>query len=275
MLKMVLVVRVELVIFVDGILYQFLQQGLLLPPELISLGGLILALLAIEVFRRLWGLGGLHVYNALVLCLANIQVLHVTQYHLYPDPMPLGTVLFATLFLTNTLIVESYGAKAAKQSVTLSMCAYIFFAFSMLASLAHKPAIGGEPFLHEARLNHEAMVRVFVPSVRIFLASIASFGVSQLVNVILFDRLFHYTKWESRRWTRLTALLTSAFVDNTVFSYLAFVILTPVHVPAPVLWKGYILGSLGLRAVVIVLILGFHNFVREIARRVVTLSKKN
>lgn len=251
----------------DEIFQSLLQKGLTFSPEFVSLACLLFALISLESFHLWGGLVGLNIYNALVVCLANLQVLHITQYCLFTAPLPLGTVLFTTLFLSNTLLVETYGAEAGRQSVGLGMAAYIFFALSMLLSLAHRPAVGEEMFLQQAQLNYDALVRVFVPSGRIFVASLVSFGVSQLVNIAVFERL---QKISSRRvlpWSRLGTLLLSGLVDNTVFSYVAFVFLAPTPVPIPVLWRGYILGSLGVRIVVTGLVLGGHTLLRKLFTR--------
>lgn len=236
----------------DSLFRQFVQAGRLVPPEIASLGVLVFALMTLRILNKHFGCIGLNVYNVLTICLANIQILQVTQYSVYTSPMPLGTVLFTTLFLSNTYITELYGEAEARQGTALGILAYAFFGLSMLLSLTHQPALGEADFLVNAQLDDAALLRVFVPSARFFTASLVSFGVSQWVNVWIFQwlRMNQYASF-----SRVVSMVLASLVDNIVFSYTAFVVLAHTPVPQPALWSGYILGSLGVRFVVVGLVL--------------------
>ncbi len=251
---------------VDLLLQRLLQVGTQLPPEFVSLLALIVALLSLKLFQSFGGLAGLNLYNGLVICLANIQVLQITKYTFFKDQLPLGTVLFATIYLSNICIAETYGAKAGRQSVWLGMGAYAFFALSMLLSLAHLPAEGDAAFLCEARQNHAAMLRIFVPSVRIFVASLASFGISQFTNLFLFQFLQKDSLTKNSKLTSLATILASNVVDNVVFCFVAFYFLAEVPIPPRVLWSGYVWESLGVRALTVGCVLGGKFLLEKIFR---------
>ena len=60
---------------------------------------LILCFLSILVFLRLFGYIGIFIYSALAVIAGNIQVLKTVDFFYSPEPVALGTILFASTFL--------------------------------------------------------------------------------------------------------------------------------------------------------------------------------
>lgn len=238
---------------IDTFLHQALARAASCPAEVMSLFSLALALLAAAGFYRYAGLSGLYVYSALAVCLGNIQVLQITHYCLWTVPMPLGTVVFTTIFFITNLITERYGVIAAAKNVGLTFGAYAFFCLSMIASLAHAPA--ADPHSISATRytvqNYEALVRIFVPSVRILFASLTAFVVSQCANILFFRRLtaFMQSRWLFLR--QMGAMTLAGIVDHMVFSLCAFCLFSPVHPSGAVFWGGYVAGTYVFRLIVI------------------------
>lgn len=237
----------------DILFHQLIQKGNLLAPEWISLIALLFALVSIFIFHKYAGLAGLYVYNCLVVCIANVEILHLTQYHFWQTPIPLGTVLFTTTFLTNDIITNHYGKMAANRSVFLSFSAYIFFTVSMLLSLAHLPATHGKDieYLHYSNQNYEALIQIFVPSLRILIASLVSFFVSQQFNI----GFFHSLKFLPERflWIRQSsAMFLASIVDHLTFSFIAFYFFITPKPSLNILIDGYIIGSYMIRILVII-----------------------
>ncbi|MDR0625422.1 MAG: queuosine precursor transporter [Holosporales bacterium] len=199
-------------------------------------------------------------YNGLAICMANIQVLHITQYTTFPTPIPLGTILFTTVFISNSKITKQYGEASARKGVYLSLFVYVFFSLSMILSMMHKPFVSDSSFSQQAFLSYKAMVTLFSPSVRIFLAGIISFFVSQLCNVIFLGktglssndsklkrRTSLFATEHRRHFTEFLAVFSSGLIDSIVFTHLAFYWLAPTPLPTAVIWKGYIMSSTIIR----------------------------
>ncbi|GHS92644.1 hypothetical protein AGMMS49949_05000 [Alphaproteobacteria bacterium] len=246
----------------EDVLDFVLAWGTSLPPEVVSVFVLFFSLAALSLFHKIFGLTGLYLYNALAICLANIQILHITHYSFFSSPTPLGTVLFTTTFFANTLMTNLYGAKAARRGILLSFLAYSFFAFSMILSLLHVPVIGegGEAqdasarpdaFLLQAQKNYEAIKCLFLPSLRILGASLFAFAASQLTSVATFQRLKKGTKGHLLGLRHGASIFLSSFVDHFLFSYLAFFLFVTPKPSLTMLWMGYGLDSFILRYVVI------------------------
>jgi uncharacterized integral membrane protein (TIGR00697 family) len=232
----------------DGFIARIVSYMWTVPPELVSIGVLGVSLAFLGALFRFAGKTGLCTYNSVAVCLANIQVLHVTKYCVSPFPLPLGTILYTTTFLSNNMLAIKYGAKEASKSVALSFMVYAFFALSLIISLMHKPFIEpGNTFLEESFQNYLAIERLFVPSVRLFVASLGAFLISQSCNVFMFDRM-----GKELSSNAISAFL-SGVVDNIVFSFLAFYSLATFRPSLSVLLNGYILEVTIIRGIVILI----------------------
>ena len=70
---------------------------------------------SILVFLKLFGYVGLYVYSALAVIIGNIQVLKTVDFFYSPEPVALGTVLFASTFLCTDILSEHFGKEKAKK----------------------------------------------------------------------------------------------------------------------------------------------------------------
>jgi uncharacterized integral membrane protein (TIGR00697 family) len=227
-------------------------QGL--PPEALWLGLLVFAFASILALHRWAGRAGLYLYMAIAIIGGNLQVLKVTQFSVFPDPVALGTILFSTTFLCTDILAEYHGAKYARKGVLLGFSGLILFNLFLFAALSFRPIEGaGDPFTERAAAMQGHLEAVFLPAPAILVASLSAYLVSQFNDIWIFGRIRAATRGRFL-WLRNNASTwISALVDNTVFSVLAFVVLAP----EPVSWKPliftYILGTYGLRVTVALL----------------------
>ncbi len=221
-------------------------QGL--PPEIVTLISIIMSGIFILLSQRIFGLVGLYLYNALAIVLANIQVLRLCQYNILEEPVALGTVLFATLYLTTDIITEFYGAKEARRNIYICFFATLLTAVLMIVDLGHAPS----PCSYNA---YQSMETLFVPSARIFIASLCAFGISQFYDIGIFSFLKKLTQARFL-WARtLCASLSSSFVDNMIFSVLAWSIFAQTPLNMHTIFMTYVLGAYIARALVGVLLI--------------------
>jgi len=69
---------------------------------------------SILLFLKLFGYVGLYVYSALAVIIGNIQVLKTVDFFYSPEPVALGTVLFASTFLCTDIYLTLWQRKARK-----------------------------------------------------------------------------------------------------------------------------------------------------------------
>ena len=216
-----------------------------LSPEVLSFLTFLICIASLLVMLRLFGVTGLYVYNAVVIISANIQVLKVVSFWPFPEPVALGTIAFATTFLTSDILTEHYGQAVARKGVWLGFAAQVFMTIMMVLPLGYA-ALPGDKV-------HEAMMVLFSPSPRVLVASLLAYALSQFIDIFLFQWVGQVTKGR-RLWLRTNiAGMFSALVDNIVFSALAWVILSPAPVSFSTLIFTYILGTYGARVVMAIL----------------------
>lgn len=220
-------------------LITFLQQ---FSSEFISWLTFLCCVVFILGSMRFFGLIGLYTYNVLATIVANIQVLKIAEFGFSPEPVALGTIVFATVFLVSDMITEHYGKKAAQKGVWLSFTMQVFMTIFMLLTISHQPLSGDTA--------HMAIETLFLPSPRLLIASLTAFIFSQLFDIQVFHRLQIATAGKML-WLRLNvSSIMAALLDNIIFSTIAWMILAPTPVSLKSLIFTYILGTYLARIIV-------------------------
>lgn len=223
----------------DTLFSSFVDSLQLLHPDVLSCLLWGVGLVGMLTFFRYFGAPGLYVYNVLAIVVANIQVLQQGETIFSTHPIALGTIIFSTTFLASDILTEHYGTTVAYRGALLSLGGSILMSVLMIVTLGFKPPVG-DAFSVQA---HGAMKTLFLPAPRLMLASLVSYFLSQLADIWIFQAISQLTQ---RRflWLRgnLSTLL-SAFLDNCIFSILAWVILSPHPVSMETLFFTYVLAA--------------------------------
>jgi hypothetical protein len=227
---------------------QFIEFGQAMGGELLSSILLLLCYALILSLWRFYGVIGLYLYNIVAVIAANIQVLKTTPFFLSSEPVALGTLLFATTFLVSDIITEHNGLKTARRGIVLCFLAQILITLLMLITLAYPYQMSNAD--DHAQQVQTAMYILFAPSLRLLIASLSSYCLSQWIDIKIFKAFKDYTG-KKLLWLRINvATLTAGLIDNIIFSLLAWVILNPHPVAFKTLVITYILGTYGARAIV-------------------------
>ncbi len=130
-----------------------------------------------------------------------------------------GIFAFPITFLITDVIEEVHGKEKTKQLVTTGLISLIFVL--LLTSLSVSL-----PFA-ERSLVQEEYTQIFGISLRIFVASITAFSISQFHDVWAFN--FWKEKTHGRfLWLRNNlSTITSQFLDTTIFMFIAFYGISP------------------------------------------------
>ena len=215
----------------------WLQQH---PPEILTLGLLVSCGFIILVMMRLYGAVGLMVYSSLAVIVANLQVQTATTYRFFDEPIALGTVVFSSIFIVSSILTEYYGKAQARKAVWLSFTGMIIVTFFMLLTIGFKPARG----FYEA---HKAMCVLFLPAPALIAASLIAYAVGQFNDIWTFATLSRLTRGRFLWFRSFLATLISAFLDNLVFSVLAWMVFAPHPLPWRTVFFTYVLGTYLLR----------------------------
>mgnify|MGYP001149940140 FL=1 len=174
---------------------------------------------SILIFLKLFGYVGLFIYSALAVIIGNIQVLKTVDFFYSPEPVALGTVLFASTFLCTDILSEHFDKDKARKNVLIGFISFLFMTIIMLITIGFKPSTND--------WVQDSLVNVFTPMSRFFIASMIAYLASQYFDVWIYSTIKNLTK-NRFLWLRNNlSTIISSLVDNTVFSLLAWIILNP------------------------------------------------
>ena len=222
------------------------------PPEILWLALLFLCFAAAILAARFFGAAGLTAYVVVAVIGANLQVLKPVQFSVFPDPVALGTVLFASTFLATDMLAEFYGRKAARQAVAIGFGAMVLWTGILMITLGFRPMTpdqAGDGLVWALGM-HDAMGMLFTPVPALLIAGLTAYLISQYHDVWLYG-LLHRLTGGRHLWVRNTgSTAVSALIDTIVFSVLAWVVLAPEPLGWQPLVFTFILGTWVLRLVV-------------------------
>ena len=225
-----------------------------LNPEIIWVLMLLFCFISILIFIRLFGYIGIFIYSALAIIAGNIQVLKTVDFFYSPEPVALGTILFASTFLCTDILSEYYGKEKARTNILIGFCAFLFMTLLMVLTIGFKPS--------EGDWVQESLSNVFTPMTRFFIASMIAYLISQYFDVWFFSYLKKITS-EKYLWLRNNlSTIVSSLVDNTVFSIFAWILLNPEPVSIYNVIMIYIFGTYLLRILIALLDTPFIYIVR-------------
>ncbi len=210
-----------------------------LSGEFISLITFVVQVLCLLLMLRFFSVAGVFAYMSIAVVLGNIQVMKLGVFHFYPEGVALGTVTFSTLFLATDILNEYYGKSVAQRSVYLTFTAMVIGMLMMSLTLIHEPVRrdGG----------HGAMVYLFAPSLRLFVASLIAYFSSQMMDIAIYSALKKLSPLRLIWLRAFFSLSIAAFCDNFIFSLFAWRILSPDPIPFDTLMYSYVFGGYILR----------------------------
>ena len=231
----------------DGFFANFIKTLELLSPEALLALGFFTCIIFILLAFRFFGAFGLVCYSVLAVTIANIQVLKLGVFSYIQEPIALGTIVFTTLFTTSDLITEHYGADLARKTIYLTFLMQIFVMLSMVFVIAH-PESG-----NQTSTVHQGLETLFTPSLRLLIASLIAFGISQHIDIGIFAAL-KKRHGKNLLWLRgnVSTLISGVF-DTVIFSLLAWIVLAPNPLPFSTVLIGFIGFSQILRAFISIL----------------------
>ena len=210
-----------------------------LSTELMWFIMLLFCFFSILIFLRIFGYIGIFIYSALAVIAGNIQVLKTVDFFYSPEPVALGTILFASTFLCTDILSEYYGKEKARMNILIGFSAFLFMTLLMVITIGFQPS--------DADWVQESLSNVFTPMTRFFIASMIAYLISQYFDVWFFNYLKQALSGKSLWLRNNLSTIISSLVDNTVFSIFAWILLNPEPVSVYNVIMIYILGTYLLR----------------------------
>lgn len=228
---------------IDTFLAHIVQFLCSWPCEIVELLSLLLCSAGMIGLWRFYGVPGLITYQTLAIILANIQVLQIAQFSF--GPMALGNSLFATTFWGTYLLTQRASRAVAHQALVIGFWAQVGVTLFMILSLGHNSVLitDDQHLLHQAGVHYCALSRLFTPSLRLVVASLTAYYLSQRLTILLSDKKKHGIL------SSMGVMMMGNTVDQFVFSALAWIFLSPEPVSWFSLWQVYMMPSLTFRII--------------------------
>ena len=200
---------------------------------------------SILIFLRLFGYVGIFIYSSLAVIAGNIQVLKTVDFFYSPEPVALGTILFASTFLCTDILSEYYGKEKARMNILIGFSAFLLMTLLMVITIGFKPSDGD--------WIQDSLSNVFTPMTRFFIASMIAYLISQYFDVWFFNYLKNITSNKFLWFRNNLSTIFSSLIDNSIFSIFAWIILNPDPESFYNVVMIYIFGTYLLRIVIALL----------------------
>jgi uncharacterized integral membrane protein (TIGR00697 family) len=181
--------------------------------ELLWISVLIINFLMILFAYRFFGKIGLFIWTAIAVILANIQVMKIIE--VFGLVTALGNVIYSSLFLVTDILNENHSRKDAQMAVWIGFFVLISTTIIMQLTIQFIP--------HESDFLSENISAIFSFLPRIAIASLIAYLVSQNHDVWFFDKLKNKHNKRFLWFRNNLSTISSQFIDNIVFTLIAFV----------------------------------------------------
>lgn len=179
---------------------------------LLGIISILLIFISVVLIDKYFKKEGLFIWLSLATVIANIIVCKTIK--IVGFTTSLGNIVFASNFLVTDILSEKYGKKEAKKGVLMAFVFMIIFVVITQLSLLFIPA--------SEDVAHEAMKTLFSLNLRVSIASLLLFFISNNLDIFIFHKLAE--KYPDKLWLRNNvATIVANCGENYFFVFLAFV----------------------------------------------------
>ena len=190
---------------------------------------LIFSFCGVLLFYKLFGKVGLFVWISIATIICNIQTTKLID--IFGLETSLGTILYGSTFLATDIINEKYGKEQAKKTILMGFLVMIFMTSLMTIALLYIPS--------KSDFANESLKIIFTLNIRITIASICGFVISQLTDTVLYNMLKMKFKG---LWIRNNiSTIISQLLDTIIFVVITYLGSIPIKSIAIIACTMYVL----------------------------------
>lgn len=178
---------------------------------LLGVVSLLLTFSLLIIVEKFFKKEGLFVWVSIATIIANILV--CKSIGIFNITTNLGNILFASSFLATDIMSEKYGAKESRKAIILGVVSQVIFVIMTQIGLLYTPA--------PEDLAQESMKGLFSINLRVSIASIVMYFVSNMADIYIFEKIKE--KIPGKLWLRnnVSTMICNS-IENYLFSFLAF-----------------------------------------------------
>lgn len=164
-------------------------------------------------FYKLFGKVGLFVWVAIATVLANI--ITAKNADIFGMSVAIGTVMFASTFLATDILSEKYSPKDAKKAVYIGLFSSAVLIIATQIALKYTPSM--------IDYANDSMTTLFGLNLRISLASMLMYFISNMADVFIFNKMKEKTQGRMLWLRNNVATILCNCLENFGFITLAFI----------------------------------------------------
>lgn len=196
--------------------------------ELLFILTIVVCFTTTLVFYKFLGKNGLLIWVAIATIISNIETVKLVD--LFGIETALGTVLYASTFLTTDILNEKYGKKFAIKALYIGFTSMVLMTVFTSIALLFKPSTSD--------FANESLKLIFTLNIRITIASLLGFVTSQLIDTNLYNLLKNKFK---HLWIRNNiSTMVSQFFDTIIFVLITYIGTVPTKVIIDIMVSMYI-----------------------------------
>lgn len=179
--------------------------------ELLWVLTLLFSFLGVLLFYKLFGKMGLFVWISIATIICNIQTTKIVD--IFGLETSLGTILYGSTFLATDIINEVYGKEQAKKTILMGFLVMVFMTILMTLALLYTPS--------KSDFANDSLKLIFTLNIRITIASIIGFMLSQLTDTVLYNKI---KKKYKGLWIRNNvSTIVSQLLDTFIFVSITYI----------------------------------------------------
>ena len=178
---------------------------------LLGLLSIVITFSLLIIVEKVFKKEGLYVWISIATIIANITICKSIDVFGYVTNI--GNVLFASTFLATDIMIEKYSKEDSKKAILIGVVSQIIFLIMTQYALLYVPA--------STDLAQEPMKALFSLNLRVSIASLVMYVVSNLLDIYLYQKLKE--KYPKLLWIRNNvSTIISNCLENYLFTFLAF-----------------------------------------------------
>ena len=156
------------------------------------------------------GKTGLFIWIAIATIIPNIQTVKLVN--LFGIETSLGTILYGSTFLATDILNLKYGEKIAKKSIPVGFIAMVLMTILMAIALVYNPSVND--------FSQDSLKTIFTINIRITIASLIAFSISQFIDTIVFAKL--HKKYKKLWLSNNASTIFCQLIDTIIFCLITY-----------------------------------------------------
>lgn len=179
--------------------------------EILWIFTLFSSFISVILSYKYLGKNGLFLWIIVATLVSNIQTIKTID--LFGLETSLGTILYGSTFLATDILNYKYGIEESRKTIAYGFIAMVIMTFFMSISLVYEPSIND--------FSQDSLSLIFSFNIRITIASLIGFTVSQFVDTFLFDML---QKRYNKLWlSNNISTIVCQILDTVIFTIITYI----------------------------------------------------